>query len=182
MPENPKAHIQGLPVEDIVDEFGTPLFIYDAQVLSETYRRLAEALPDGVEVLYSLKANPNISVCGFLGAQGAGAEVSSLTELMTAMRAGVDPADIIFLGPGKSRADLEACVSAGISAVVCESLAELRLLDEVAAARGPPRSPRCCGSTRASTARGPGCRWEESRGNSVWTRRKSVRRGPCSTP
>ncbi|MFJ9925127.1 MULTISPECIES: type III PLP-dependent enzyme [Streptomyces] len=141
MPENPKAHIQGLPVEDIVDEFGTPLFIYDAQVLSETYRRLAEALPDGVEVLYSLKANPNISVCGFLGAQGAGAEVSSLTELMTAMRAGVDPADIIFLGPGKSRADLEACVSAGISAVVCESLAELRLLDEVAAARGAAPFP-----------------------------------------
>ncbi|WP_431038364.1 diaminopimelate decarboxylase [Streptomyces sp. P6-2-1] len=125
----------------MADEFGTPLFIYDAQVLGEIFHGLSAALPDGVDVLYSLKANPNISVCGFLGKQGAGAEVSSLTELMTALRAGVDPADIIFLGPGKSRADLEACVTSGISAVVCESLAEIRLLDEVAAALQAPTFP-----------------------------------------
>ncbi|MGQ4403483.1 type III PLP-dependent enzyme [Streptomyces hayashii] len=141
MSAEPKAHIQGISVEGIAEEFGTPLFVYDAQILANTYEKLSAVLPVGVDVLYSLKANPNISVCGFLGAQGAGAEVSSLTELMTALRAGVDPGDIIFLGPGKSRADLDACVSAGVYAVVCESLAELRLLEEVAAARGAERFP-----------------------------------------
>ncbi|MFD8233734.1 diaminopimelate decarboxylase [Streptomyces sp. NPDC059696] len=141
MLETPKAHIQGVAVEDIANEFGTPLFIYDSQVLADTFHGLSGVLPAGVDVLYSLKANPNISVCGFLGSQGAGAEVSSVTELVTALRAGVDPADIIFLGPGKSKADLEACVSAGIYAVVCESFAELQLLDEVAGTRGAARFP-----------------------------------------
>ncbi|KOV19005.1 type III PLP-dependent enzyme [Streptomyces sp. XY152] len=141
MSENPTKRIQGLAAEELAKEFGTPLFVYDAQVLARQLRKISEALPVGVDVFYSLKANPNISVCGFLGSRGAGAEVSSLTELITALRAGVDPADIIFLGPGKSRADLEACVSAGIHAVVCESLAELQLLDDVAAARGAGRCP-----------------------------------------
>ncbi|MER6347309.1 type III PLP-dependent enzyme [Streptomyces sp. NPDC001595] len=137
----PTAHVQGIPVTELTERFGTPLFVYDTQVLAKTFQNLSAVLPDGVDVLYSLKANPNISVCSFLGRQGAGAEVSSRTELITALRAGVDAADIIFLGPGKTRTDLEACVAAGIYAVVCESTAELRLLDEVVADRGAGRFP-----------------------------------------
>ncbi|NEE55904.1 diaminopimelate decarboxylase, partial [Streptomyces sp. SID8455] len=109
---------------------------YDGQVLSGTLGGLKDVLPTGVDVLYSLKANPNISVCALLNRAGAGAEVSSTAELMTALRAGVDPEDIVFLGPGKTRADLAACLDAGIHAVVCESFAELRMLDAVAAGRG----------------------------------------------
>lgn len=128
--------IQGVTFAAIAEEFGTPLFVYDGQVLSGTLGGLKDVLPTGVDVLYSLKANPNISVCALLNRAGAGAEVSSTAELMTALRAGVDPADIVFLGPGKTRADLAACLDAGIHAVVCESFAELRVLDAVAAERG----------------------------------------------
>ncbi|MBG0852324.1 type III PLP-dependent enzyme [Streptomyces spinoverrucosus] len=120
----------------LAEEFGTPLFVYDTDVLRDTYRRLRELLPETVDVFYSLKANPNISVCAFLGAQGAGAEVSSYAELVTALRAGVAPRDIIFLGPGKDPHELAACVDAGIHAVVCESLEELRRLDALVARRG----------------------------------------------
>jgi len=83
-----------------------------------------------------LKANPNVSICALLHSLGARAEVSSMVELMTARRAGVEPRDIIFLGPGKSADELAACLDEHVYAVVCESFEELRLIDELAAARG----------------------------------------------
>ncbi|MFI1179798.1 type III PLP-dependent enzyme [Streptomyces sp. NPDC020799] len=131
-----EARVQGNPVSELAERFGTPLFVYDTDVLEHTYRELRGVLPESVDIFFSLKANPNISVCAFLGRQGAGAEVSSYVELLTALRAGIAPEDIIFLGPGKDRRELEACVDAGIHAVVCESLEELRQLDELAGRRG----------------------------------------------
>ncbi|MEU3626932.1 phosphopantetheine-binding protein [Amycolatopsis coloradensis] len=130
-----ELRIQGVPIGAIADRYGTPFYVYDADILRETYRDLRDRLHPAVDIFLSLKANPNISVCGYLGVLGAGAEVSSLVELMTALQAGIAPRDIIFLGPGKSRAELAACVEAGIHAVVCESLEEVTLLDEVAAER-----------------------------------------------
>ncbi|MEU9606670.1 type III PLP-dependent enzyme [Streptomyces sp. NPDC048057] len=130
------VRIQGNSVADLAEEFGTPLFVYDAGVLERTYSELRDQLPDPVDIFFSLKANPNISVCGYLNSQGAGAEVSSYAELITALRAGVDPQDIIFVGPGKDERELTACVESGIHAVVCESLQEVRQLDAVAVARG----------------------------------------------
>lgn len=130
------VQIQGKSFEDLAEEFGTPLFVYDADVLEGTFRELRGLLPESVDIFFSLKANPNISVCAFLGARGAGAEVSSYAELVTALRAGVAPRNIIFLGPGKDLRELTACVEAGIHAVVCESLEELRQLDRLAGERG----------------------------------------------
>jgi diaminopimelate decarboxylase len=128
-----RVQVQGKSFGELAEEFGTPLFVYDADVLEGTFRELRGLLPESVDIFFSLKANPNISVCAFLGARGAGAEVSSYAELVTALRAGVAPEDIIFLGPGKDLRELTACVEAGIHAVVCESLEELRQLDRLAA-------------------------------------------------
>ncbi|MFF8961042.1 type III PLP-dependent enzyme [Streptomyces sp. NPDC014894] len=135
------AQIQGNSMADLAERFGTPLYVYDAEILERTYRELRDLLPDAVDVFYSLKANPNISVCAFLNARGAGAEVSSYTELITALRAGVAPRDIVFLGPGKDPRELTACVEAGIHAVICESLDEIRQLDALVAERGRGRFP-----------------------------------------
>lgn len=121
---------------DLAEKYGTPLFVYDADVLADTYRTLRGLLPAGANIFYSLKANPNISVCALLNSFGTGAEVSSYAELATALRAGVDPGDIIFLGPGKDERELTACVEADIHAIVCESLDELDLLDSLLAAAG----------------------------------------------
>ncbi|GHF70373.1 diaminopimelate decarboxylase [Amycolatopsis bartoniae] len=133
--------VQGVPVSELAQQYGTPLFVYDTEVLRAGYQRLRERLHPAVDVLFSLKANPNVSVCAYLRSLGAGAEVSSLAELMTARRAGVDPKDTIFLGPGKSAEELTACLRAGLHAVVCESLAELKLLDALAVAEGLSEVP-----------------------------------------
>ncbi|HEU5023987.1 MAG TPA: type III PLP-dependent enzyme [Spirillospora sp.] len=120
----------------LAEEYGTPLYVYDGAELTGALDALRAALPAGMEVFYSLKANPNLGVCGLLIAHGARAEVSSLVELITAVRAGATPAGIVFLGPGKSEAELRACVATGVWAVVAESFAELDDLDRIAAEAG----------------------------------------------
>ncbi|WBB50261.1 alanine racemase [Verrucosispora sp. WMMA2044] len=126
--------VQGLPVAELAERYGTPLYLYDGEVIRETYRQLRDLLDPSVEIYYSLKANPNISVCALLHSLGAGAEVSSLAELVTARRAGVPARDIIFLGPGKSVAELAACIEQRIGAIVCESLEEVSTVDAMASA------------------------------------------------
>ncbi|MFD0772491.1 type III PLP-dependent enzyme [Streptomonospora algeriensis] len=133
--------VQSLTATELAREFGTPLFVYDTQVLKETYSGLRERLDPAIDILYSLKANPNVSVCSYLASLGAGAEVSSMVELRTALWAGVPPEHIIYLGPGKSRRELEECVRAGLGAVVCESLEELTEVDRIAQEAGTREVP-----------------------------------------
>ncbi len=121
--------VQGHPISELADRFGTPMYLYDGDVLRDTYRRLRDLLDPRIRIMYSAKANPNLSVCAVFRSLGAGLEVSSLAELVTARRAGVDPDHIIFVGPGKSTEELMACCDNGIHAIVCESLEELSALD-----------------------------------------------------
>jgi diaminopimelate decarboxylase len=122
----------------IAAEFGTPVYVYNGDVLAANYRALRQLLHPALSIFYSLKANPNVSVCGLLHSLGANAEVSSLTELRTALLAGVAPNDILFLGPGKSREELEECLNVGVRAIIVESFAELKLIDELSCISGKP--------------------------------------------
>lgn len=67
---NTPATVQGIPVTDLAEEFGTPFFLYDGDVLEGTYREVRRLLHPGVDLFFSLKANPNVSVCAVLGALG----------------------------------------------------------------------------------------------------------------
>ncbi|MGP3910939.1 type III PLP-dependent enzyme [Nonomuraea sp. 10N515B] len=127
--------VQGLGIEDLAERYGTPLYIYDGDELRRQYEGLRTRLHPRMEIFFSLKSNPNLSICALLGSFGARAEVSSLAELTTALRAGISPGDILFLGPGKSEAELRTCLDAGIHAIVCESFGELELIDRLAAER-----------------------------------------------
>ncbi|MFE3173837.1 type III PLP-dependent enzyme [Amycolatopsis sp. NPDC059090] len=131
-----ELEIEGVGITELADRYGTPLFVYDGGELAGRMSRLRRELHDSMEVFFSLKSNPNVSILAVLHDNGARAEVSSLAELRTARRAGVEPRDIIFLGPGKSQAELEACLDEDIAAIVCESFGELALIDRLAGARG----------------------------------------------
>ncbi|BBA96694.1 putative diaminopimelate decarboxylase [Actinacidiphila reveromycinica] len=128
--------VQGIEYRELAEQFGTPLYVYDAEVLTEAITGLRDALHPAIEVFFSLKSNPNISVYHTLKAGGARAEVSSLVELRTAVLAGTPAHDIIFLGPGKSERELVACLEEGIYAIVVESFAELDRIEELAGERG----------------------------------------------
>ncbi|MHC3455193.1 alanine racemase [Streptomyces prasinus] len=133
MTEDPT--VQGIPFDELAQDFGTPLYVYDGDEIAARMRGLRDRLHPRVELFYSLKANPNISVCALLHSLGARAEVSSLTELITAQRAGVPNERIMFLGPGKSRTEITTCVKDDVL-LICESFGELALIDGIAAGLG----------------------------------------------
>ncbi|KKB61291.1 hypothetical protein WM40_24130 [Robbsia andropogonis] len=113
---------------EIADAFGTPVFVYDAARIESNYNALDTLCGGQAEIFFSLKANPNVSVAAQLRLLGSGAEVSSLTELSTALAAGFAPRDIIFVGPFKTDAELRAAMDAQIAAIIVDSLEEMSRL------------------------------------------------------
>lgn len=127
-----RFEVEGLDLPELLRLSKTPLYVYSGHVIRQSYRKLVQALP-GFEVFFSLKANPLPAISRLLRSLGARAEVSSVGELRTALRAGFTRRNIVFVGPAKTRRDLSAALSAGIYAVVAESAAELAMLEELAA-------------------------------------------------
>ncbi|GAA0271554.1 L-glutamyl-[BtrI acyl-carrier protein] decarboxylase [Methylorubrum aminovorans] len=118
-------HVGGLPLTDLAEEFGTPLFVYDAEVMRRTYRALRAALAGFAEIDYSVKANPNPAVIRVFHEEGAGAEIASGAEFAAALEAGVPPEKILFAGPGKGAADLDRVVAGGIGEIHLENREEI---------------------------------------------------------
>ena len=114
--------IGGIDARELAREHGTPTYVYDAGLLRSRYEAVETAL--GVEVLYAIKANPNLAVSAVLRAAGAGAEVASAGELLVADRAGFAPQRVQFAGPGKSLADLTLALRQGIHSINLESPSE----------------------------------------------------------
>ncbi|MBB2893343.1 diaminopimelate decarboxylase [Flexivirga oryzae] len=128
--------ISAQTLSGIADTFGTPVFVYESDVLTQRAADLRDLGDGELEVFFSLKSNPNASIVAALRQNGVRAEVCSLAELRTAELAGHQPQDIIFLGPGKTDRELRACVTTGVYAVVVESFDELARLDALAKSMG----------------------------------------------
>jgi diaminopimelate decarboxylase len=130
--EENELHIGQIPVTRLVEKYGEPMYVYDAEVIESQYHRIKAVLPEQVEIFYSIKANPNISVVAFLKHLAQGMEVSSLRELYVARSAGVPHQRILFVGPSKSEIELREAIAQGIFCIAVESVQELRLADQIA--------------------------------------------------
>jgi diaminopimelate decarboxylase len=129
--------IAGLDPEELLGRFGSPLFVYDLDVLTERVAMLREALPPSGELAFAVKANPSLAVLAHLARLGVGADVASGGELDAALLAGIPRRRIVFTGPGKTDAELERALRVGIRAITIESLDELDAVIELAdVARG----------------------------------------------
>ena len=130
-------HAEGVSLDALADEHGTPLFVYSHATLTGRFQRLRSAFaPLEPLVAYSVKANPSLGVIRSLAREGAGADVVSVGELERALRAGVPADKVVFSGVGKRRDELEAGLAAGIRCFNVEVPAELELLSQLAQARG----------------------------------------------
>ena len=116
---------------------GTPFYCYSTATLERHYRVFSDAFADVKAVVcYAMKANSNQSILKTLARLGAGADVVSGGELQRALAAGIPPAKILFSGVGKTAAELEYALAAGIHSINVESENELDLLSRIAAASG----------------------------------------------
>jgi diaminopimelate decarboxylase len=127
---------EDVPLAEIAAAVGTPAYVYASAGMRARVRRFFAAFAgQPVLLCYALKANSNLAVIRTLAAEGAGAEVVSGGELERALAAGVPPRHIVFSGVGKSRDEMIAALDAGIVQFNVESVPELIVLGEVAAAR-----------------------------------------------
>ncbi len=132
--------IEDIAYQLLADKVPTPFYAYSATQIKTDFAELKRLLPQDIDYFYSLKANPNKTLVGILHQAGTGCEVCSLAELEIALRQGVAPSDIIFVGPGKHINELTQCCLAGIKAVVVESIEEMVLLNDIAAGLGITQS------------------------------------------
>ncbi len=115
------------------DDRALPAYVYDLEGLAEHVASIRAAIPDGVEVFYAVKANPDPAVLRVIARLVDGLEVSSGGEVEH-VSAAVPGCRLSFGGPGKTSAELTAAVQAGTSRFLVESPHELRLLGSAAMA------------------------------------------------
>jgi diaminopimelate decarboxylase len=135
---NGVMHAEGVPLTRIADEVGSPVYIYSRATL-ERHAQVFTAALSGIDrkhIAFAVKANPNRAVLRVLARQGFGADVVSAGEIARAISAGMAPADIVFSGVGKTRAELSYALDVGIGQFNLELEEEGAALSEIALARG----------------------------------------------
>jgi len=129
----------GVSLAQVADEFGTPAYVYNADVIRRQFRELDEALAAVPHrICFAVKANSNLGVLRVLRDLGAGADIVSEGEMARALAAGFSSDRIVFSGVGKREDELRAAIAAGIGHVNVESMAELELLARLATDAGTP--------------------------------------------
>lgn len=126
-------YAEGVPVERIIKEVGTPVYIYSQKTLTrhfQAYDRAFAAVPH--LVCYSIKANSNIAVLKTFAEEGSGFDIVSGGELFRALKAGADPKKIVFSGVGKREDEIEYALKNNILMFNVESPQELRAIDALA--------------------------------------------------
>ncbi len=126
-----------VPLSAIAAAHGTPTYVYSRATLERHYRAFDDAL-NGLEhrVCYAVKANSNLAVLQVLARLGAGFDIVSGGELQRVLKAGGDPAKIVFSGVGKTAAEIALALTVGIHCFNVESEAELHRLSALAATHG----------------------------------------------
>ncbi|MEM7780229.1 MAG: diaminopimelate decarboxylase [Pseudomonadota bacterium] len=135
---NGVMHAEDVPMPDIADAVGTPVYVYSRATLerhARVFREALDAVPNKL-IAFAVKANPNLAVLRVLQGQGYGADVVSVGEMRRALAAGMAPEKIVFSGVGKTRTELEAALKAGIGQFNIESEEEGLELAELAEAMG----------------------------------------------
>jgi len=110
---NPVKQIEGVAVSDLMDQYGSPLFVISEKKIRQTYRRALKAFTmryPKVQFAWSYKTNYLDAVCSLFHQEGSWAEVVSGFEYRKAVRNGVPGNLIIFNGPDKSAEDLQMAV------------------------------------------------------------------------
>jgi diaminopimelate decarboxylase len=134
---NDQLHAENVPLAELAERFGTPLYVYSRGHLRAQFRGLSEAM-QAVDPLicYSVKANSNGAVLQTFAAEGAGFDIVSGGELFRVIRAGGDPGKIVFAGVGKTHAEISYALESGILFFTVESEPEAERISQCASKAG----------------------------------------------
>ncbi|MCQ1057889.1 diaminopimelate decarboxylase [Photobacterium sp. ZSDE20] len=126
-----------IPLADLADRFGTPLYVYSRATLERHWHAFDQAVAEHPHLIcYAVKANSNIGVLNVLARLGSGFDIVSGGELERVVAAGGDPAKVVFSGVGKTAAEMKRALELGIKCFNVESEPELERLNQVAGELG----------------------------------------------
>jgi diaminopimelate decarboxylase len=128
-----ELHVEDIPLSHLARTYGTPLYVYSATTILDHCDRLRAALaPLDPLICYAVKANSNLAVLKLLADRGSGFDLVSGGELTRVLKAGGRPGRCSLAGVGKTRAEIEQALDAGIYVFNAESIAELEYINLIA--------------------------------------------------
>ena len=131
--KNGARHAVGIAVSQLVERFGTPLYIYSQATLVRHLTQIQEAFAEANPLIcYSVKSNGNLALARVMARHGSGFDVTSGGEMHRAILAGAPGHKIVFAGVGKSKAELARALQVGVFLFNVESEEELHFLGDVA--------------------------------------------------
>ena len=126
-----------MPVKQLAEEFGTPLYIYSRATLERHWHAFDSALGEHPHLIcYAVKANSNIGILNIMAKLGSGFDIVSQGELERVLAAGGEASKVVFSGVAKSRAEIMRALEVGIRCFNVESVAELHHINQIAGEMG----------------------------------------------
>ena len=135
--KNEQLYVEDLPVKQLAEEFGTPLYIYSRATLERHWHAFDSALGEHPHLIcYAVKANSNIGILNVIAKLGSGFDIVSQGELERVLAAGGEASKVVFSGVAKSRAEIMRALEVGIRCFNVESIAELYRINQIAGEMG----------------------------------------------
>lgn len=135
--KNEQLYVEDLPVKQLAEEFGTPLYIYSRATLERHWHAFDSALGKHPHLIcYAVKANSNIGILNVMAKLGSGFDIVSQGELERVLAAGGEASKVVFSGVAKSRAEIMRALDVGIRCFNVESIAELHHINQIAGEMG----------------------------------------------
>jgi diaminopimelate decarboxylase len=129
--------LAGVDLASLLEEHGTPAYVYDVDGMTRSARELRAAFSGAPHLIaYAVKANTAGGVVRALAREGCGADVVSEAELLVATSCGVEPGRIVFSGVAKQDREIDRAVALGIQAIQIESFEEIARVEARARAVG----------------------------------------------
>ena len=124
-------------LDKILKEFSSPFYLYDEDKIKDKINFLNNLeLEFHRKFNFAVKANPNLAILNLIHRCGFGAEVVSAGELFKSLKAGFEPEDIIFDGPGKTDFDLKYAITQKIHSINVENIEEIEFINDYSLSKG----------------------------------------------
>ncbi|WP_273392426.1 diaminopimelate decarboxylase [Actinobacillus porcinus] len=135
--KNNQLYAEDLPVAQLAQEFGTPLYIYSKATLERHWHAFDNAFGDHPHLIcFAVKSNSNIAILQTMAKLGSGFDIVSQGELERVLIAGGDASKVVFSGVAKTEKEIERALEVGIRCFNVESQPELLRINEVAGRMG----------------------------------------------
>ena len=135
--KNNQLMAENLPVKQLAEQFGTPLYVYSRATLERHWHAFNNAFGEHPHlVCFAVKSNPNIAILNIMVKLGSGFDIVSQGELERVLIAGGDAGKVVFSGVAKSRQEIARALEVNIRCFNVESEAELLRINQIAGEMG----------------------------------------------